>query len=589
MKKHLSLIMLILSVHALHGQFLTLTESDESGKKRTLTEQRQTIDINSKINIDIDRDKITNAFGQQLSKDGNGVIDTLLKTLNLYKTYLEKLSKEIQNYQDLYNEGLASVDVARLDLALKARAAAGLDIAELFSNNARFNQRWEEELTRFSGGTTNDQYRIILRLLSEEIELLQADLQTKLKEAGVYFQLAAWFTGNGNTTPVHIDGFDDLPPGEYYHFERNKLYLTQQQLDEFKGLQSFFEGMDRSQFFDKIIDAIPGMLNNVINEDSIQIQLDRLISSITNLTTTAQAEKTKVLGQAKQIADGFKLLTLDIKNDIAKYSSGSRSSNTGSKTDLLQNFMADVNQVKNQIQTLEDEINSLVSGVDFQTLGAGVNSIKTDFNSLQSLLKRQATDLVERATEGIQIAIYGRKINTAALEISNQVLKLQLDNIPVNSILDVNYVGKREPGDLLVLKAMLWKGQEKNPIAVETRELVVMNALPHLEMGILYAFAKPVTSNSNFKGGPLVSLLYKFKSHSLPYRNFLDFGIGIHAASFDFNNDDTPEFAGGIVLSLLKDYAQFGWGFNFNSDRGYYFVGIRIPIPTSPISLAKLP
>ncbi|MBK9984830.1 MAG: hypothetical protein IPP15_21115 [Saprospiraceae bacterium] len=415
MKKHLFLIILILSVHALHGQFLTLTESDESGKIRALNDRRQTIDINSKINIDIDREKITNAFGQQLAHDGNAAIDTLLKTLNLYKTYLEKLSKEIQNYQDLYNEGLASVDVARLDLALKARAAAGLDIAELFSNNERFNQRWEEELSRFSGGTTNDQYRIILRLLSEEIELLRTDLQTKLKEAGVYFQLAAWFTGNGNTTPVHLDGFDDLPPGEYYHFERNKLYLTQQQLDEFKGLQSFFEGMDRSQFFDKIIDAIPGMLNNVINEDSIQTQLDRLISSITNLNTTAQAEKTKVLEQAKKIADGFKLLTLDIKKDVTKYSSGARSSNTGSKTDLLQNFMADVNQVKSQIQTLEDEMKALVSSVDFQTLGAGVNSIKTDFNSLQSLLKRQASDLVERATEGIQIAIYGRKINTAAL------------------------------------------------------------------------------------------------------------------------------------------------------------------------------
>ncbi|MBK9983313.1 MAG: hypothetical protein IPP15_13105 [Saprospiraceae bacterium] len=589
MKKFISLLMLIASAHALHGQFLTLTESDESGKKRTLTEQRQTIDINSKISIDIDRNKITDAFSQQLAHNGSAAIDTLLKTLNLYKTYLEKLSQEIQNYQDLYNEGLASVDVARLDQALKARAAAGLDIAELFSNNERFNQRWEEELTRFSGGTTNDQYRIILRLLSEEIELLQGDLQTKLKEAGVYFQLAAWFTGNGNTTPVHLDGFDDLPPGEYYHFERNKLYLTQAQLDEFKGLQSFFEGMDRSQFFDKIIDAIPGMLNNVINEDSIQAQLNRLISSITNLTTTAQAEKTKVLEQAKQIADGFKLLTLDIKNDIAKYSSGTGTSNASSKMELLQNFMTDVNQVKSQIQTLQDEMKTLVSGIDFQTLGAGVNSIKTDFNSLQSLLKRQATDLVERATEGIQIAIYGRKINTAALEISNQVLKLQLDNIPANSVLDVNYVGKREPGDLLVLKAMLWKGDEKNPIAVETREFVVMNALPHLEMGILYAFAKPVTSNSNFKGGPLVSLLYKFKSHSMPYRNFLDFGIGIHAASFDFNNDDTPEFAGGIVASFLKDYVQFGWGFNFNSNRGYNFVGIRIPIPTSPISLAKLP
>ncbi|HZV68823.1 MAG TPA: hypothetical protein VFG10_04735 [Saprospiraceae bacterium] len=589
MKKYISLCMLIISVNVLHGQFLTLSESDESGKKRTLTEERQTIDINSKISIDIDRNKITDAFGQQLALDGSPVIDTILNTLKLYKTYLEKLSIEIQNYQALFDQGLASVDVRQLDTALQERATAGLDIIDLFANNDHFNTRWEEELDKFPGGTTNDQYRIILRLLAEEIEILNEDLETKLKEAGYFFQLAAWFTGSGGTSPVHIDGFDDLPPGEYYHFERNKLYLTQQQQDEFKGLQSFFEGMDRSQFFDKIINAIPGMLNNVIDEDSIQLQLDRLISAITNLTTTAQAEKAKVLTEAKQISNNFKLLVLDIKNDVAKYSSGNNPSNANSKTALLQNFMTDVNQVKNQIQTIEDEIKALVSGIDFQTLGAGVNSIKTDFNSLQSLLKRQASDLVERATEGIQIAIYGRKINTAALEISNQVLKLQLDNIPSNAVLDINNVGKREPGDLLVLKAMLWKGEEKNPVAVETRELVVMNALPHLEMGILYAFAKPVPAYSNFKGGPLVSLLYKFKSHSLPYRNFLDFGIGLHAASFDFNNDDTPEFAGGVVLSFLKDYAQFGWGFNFNSNRGYYFVGIRIPIPTSPISLTQSP
>lgn len=235
-----------------------------------------------------------------------------------------------------------------------------------------------------------------------------------------------------------------------------------------------------------------------------------------------------------------------------------------------------------ELKTLAETI---VTQNDLKLLGVSATALSASINKLVTDLSTAGKNLTDYSRDAYQMALYGRKINAAALEISKNVRKVAVDNLPNGATLDLRNTGKREPGDLIVLKAMLWRGEDKAPVKTEIREFPMMNALAHVHMTVAYTFAKPVPKEANFKGGPLVSVLYKFKSHSLPYRNFFDPGIGLHAASYDFNNDDTPEFAGGIVASIFKDYLQFGWGFNFNDKKGYWFAGLRIPIPNSPVSM----
>ncbi len=586
MKNAILLFILLLSVSNVQAQLITITEMDESGNHRLLAEGRQAIDINSKLNIVVNKNAITSHVDSELISGGSKAVDSLIAKLRVYKSFIQRLDAAIQQYTLLFDASGDTVSTILLAPILRERAQAGQSIVRLFPEGARFHRRREEELPFVAGKGSNENFRIILRLLAEEIQFAENDLAGLRKQAGYYFQLAAWFVSSRGTEPLHIDGFDELAPGDYFHFERNQLYLTPEQLTELQSLNSFFEDMDESNVFEKFADVLPGILAKAIDEELIQAQIAQVKSNINGLVTQARAEKENIIARTNEIEIKWNVLRQDMHNLIEKYTRNEGATATLTKSELLRFFMDDITNVNRQISTIVDDIKGLVTSVDFQALGAGVNSIKTDFTSLHTILGKQAQDLLGHAREGYQFAVYGRQINAAALELSEEILKLSIDNIPVSTVLDLHYAGKRDPGDVLLVKAMIWKGEETSPVITEVRDYPVMNALPHIQMNVAYSFARPISIESNWKGGPLVSILYKFKSHSLAYRNFMDVGIGLHAASYDFNNDDTPEFAGGAVLSLFKDYLQAGWGFNFNANRGYWFAGLRIPIPTAPVSLA---
>ncbi len=586
MKIAILFFFLLLVSGTVTAQLITITELDESGNSRLLGERRQAIDINSKLNIVINKDAITSHIDSQLISGGSTQVDSLIAQLRVYKSFIQRLDAAIQQYALLFDAPGDTISTAMLAPILRERAQAGQSIVKLFPDGSRFHRRREEELPFVAGKGSNENFRIILRLLAEEIEFVENDLADLRKEAGFYFQLAAWFVSSRGTEPLHIDGFDELAPGEFFHFERNQLYLTPEQLTELQDLNSFFEDMDRSDVFEKFADLLPGILEKAVDEELIHAQIAQLKTSISGIVTQARAEKENVLARTNEIEIKFNVLKQDLHNLIEKYTRNELTAEALTKGELLRFFMDDISNVNRQISVIVEDIKGLITSVDFQALGAGVNSIKTDFTSLHTTLGKQAQDLLGHAREGYQFAVYGRQINAAALELSEEILKLSIDNIPSSTVLDLHYAGKRDPGDLLLLKALIWKGEETSPVITEVQDYPVMNALPHIQMNVAYSFAKPTSTESNWKGGPLVSILYKFKSHSLAYRNFMDVGIGLHAASYDFNNDDTPEFAGGAVLSLFKDYLQAGWGFNFNANRGYWFAGLRIPIPTAPVSLA---
>ncbi|NUN99804.1 MAG: hypothetical protein HUU01_04220 [Saprospiraceae bacterium] len=585
MKKQLLLVILLGCLHNLFGQYVAIKEIDQSGNIRILNKLREPIDVNSQLSIQINRNVLLNDVGQKISSNGDPKINALLEILRTYKGLIEKMKSSIDQYQEVFKRNST---LEQQKDAVRTVSKDALAILNIFPEDSESGKRLEQAFKENElKSRRKDVFEVILSFLIAEMHTQEGRLHELLKESGFYFQLAAWISTDQGTKPVHLEGFDTLTQGEFYSYERNRLYLSPAQLEEFKQLNAFFETLDRSNAFNRFSELLLDHLSKVIDIDSIQIRINDLREEIKDMESTAISQKDMLIKRLDTLVEKIKLLDQTLKNLKQKYFVADGIASAGSKLEVLYEFEQDLIGLKNQLEEIGKITKTIITPDDIKKLGEAAKNVEKSLELLTSDVTESLKRLEERSVKAYKMAIYGREINTAALEVSKKVYKLTLDKIPESTMLDLNFTGKREPGDLIVIRAMLWKGDGKSPIQTETHSFPMMNALAHLHMSVAYAFAKPVAKGKNFEGGPLVSILYKFKSHNLAYRNFLDIGIGLHSAAYDFNNDDTPEFAGGVITSVFKDYLQFGWGFNFNAKQGYWFTGLRIPIQSTPVSLVS--
>jgi hypothetical protein len=176
-----------------------------------------------------------------------------------------------------------------------------------------------------------------------------------------------------------------------------------------------------------------------------------------------------------------------------------------------------------------------------------------------------------------------RRINADILAFTDAVLRLDLDHVPESVEFRLRYSGERQDGDRLLVRALLGTAGDPSPLR-EDHELIMYRIQLHLETIIGLVFADPLGSSQvtgRFQAGPSYSILFKRGSRRSVARNrFLLIGAGLNVAALDFNHDDTPELGVGGVVSWLGDYLQAGIGYNVPRDRGYWFFGLRLPLPT---------
>src|SRR5688500_8652135 len=232
MKNQLFFILFLFFSSPLTAQLVTITEVDESGNRRTITDNRTAVDINSKLYIDIDKSKIADEMDKSMMVDGNNHIDSLIKRLQLYKELIEHLNYTITRYEMLFDSPDSKPLLDSLKVALQDRGRTARRIVELFPAGSRFKLRREEALSDpdFGNKGSTESFRIIMRMLADELQFSELEVAKLREEAGFYFQLAAWYAGNRGTESLHLDGFDALPQGEFFHYERNKFYLTEKQM-----------------------------------------------------------------------------------------------------------------------------------------------------------------------------------------------------------------------------------------------------------------------------------------------------------------------------------------------------------------------
>ncbi len=60
-------------------------------------------------------------------------------------------------------------------------------------------------------------------------------------------------------------------------------------------------------------------------------------------------------------------------------------------------------------------------------------------------------------------------------------------------------------------------------------------------------------------------------------------GLGINMSLLDFDNDDTMELGFSGVVTLLRDMVQVGAGVNLTLNESFWFLGLRLPMPSKTL------
>lgn len=173
---------------------------------------------------------------------------------------------------------------------------------------------------------------------------------------------------------------------------------------------------------------------------------------------------------------------------------------------------------------------------------------------------------------------------TSVAAFGDEVMKLDVDSLPDSTQLPLDKAGPRQAGDSIVIKVAGGRsvqGREE----FEVRRIHMFRVLPHFEMVLGLIFVHPVTRTGlvgKFQAAPSYNVLLKGGSRkSITYNRLFNPGIGINLSSLDFNHDDTPELGAGLAVSAIRDYVTGGVGLNVANGIGYWYFGLRIPLPSA--------
>jgi hypothetical protein len=569
---------------ALHGQILDIKEIPQVGKKTYEMKILKVnyVDINSQFDIRLHKDSLKARIGRDILH-GNDRVESLLAELNGLKDFSDRiliLTETFGKSLIAFSQSKSPADRTAVERNLSDLAL----VEEKFLNAYTYPNPWlyrkyEAMFAEYAGMPD------IFRVQTEEMKnFLTLQLDSALREQGIYIQVGAWLITKEGNISIHLDGFDEYPLGELYEWKTVNLQLDEQQLQELESMQTILEenSQNYQQIFKTIGKEYANMLLGLLGpvQDSAAVILNTVQQTMAGLSS-AQAEIKTELESIKTLVSDYKNYLTGL---VASYQGGNLQNYD--KFRLLTKFYNDQNEIIRRTEEYFSEIRTRTKIILARVSGAA-NELKASLETLDrqvSSLSPALNKSFENISAAFNAMVFGAKFNSDLLVFGDKVKKLSIDHVPASTAFSLKYTGKRNPGDQVILKVGAGTPAMS---AAKDLEVVYMNLLaaePHIHMSVAYDFAWPVAHTGDMPpNGPSYSVLCKFRGRNPIYRNVFDFGLGLNFATFDFNKDNIPEIAAGLCASMLRDYIQAGWGFNFNANTGYYFVGIRIPISISNI------
>ena len=619
---------------------LYLQEKDQNGKTHEVKAQKATLDLNSSVTVKIDKKALREKINALMPNNNTDTapdtsINALLtdyKALDVvmesYTDDLKNVGNEVEKKRLQRSRSLSpTTDTTSLNRAFKvadtggnaSKFLAAMDALESMGLGDELDSRLEmlnESRPRSERISILEQYNVVFDLLNEHFDrspLYRENMHTtddtetepdlpnnsqhptrggnvvtttiptpEAQPDALYVQMGAWIVTTEGTRAIKIPGFDDYEQGRRIEIPRNALSIDAKQTAQLQQYKSAFTGHQLN--IDQILNTCKQPYVDMLNEWVADVENTK--TSITSLINNIKRSKLKnILPSTETVLDdrtqSYLNYITSLKNKYLQKAAGGQLKNllADAKTDVKELAIETKNFLSiRDILSGELRVGDPILTQDLTQVIANISKIEQRVYEAQSYVRNFATLLP------------GTEVNLDAIEFSDKVYKLSVDKMPEEAEFNLLYSGQRKQGDMVVLKIAVGHTADgdKQPKDLETRTMRLLNVPPHLDMVVNYAFARPTRSFNDFlPNGPAYSVVFKFASRSLFYRNFIDAGVGLNFATFDFNRDGNPEIAAGAAFSCFRDYLQGGIGFNFSRNTPYLHAGLRIPFPTMGIGFNK--
>lgn len=419
---------------------------------------------------------------------------------------------------------------------------------------------------------------------------MEAEATTVASEKGVRVQFGAWLVRKDRNVELHLEGFDNVVAPEGYEVDRWQVMPTPEQLAQLKELQATARANKEVSFKlvkDFALNKVKNLLESTVRQ--LQDKIDEPYEELRALNAGNLEQFNTIVTDAKLLLKKSETFLAAMKDRISYYEN-LESVEDRELTTLLSKCKDDIDFLSSTMQEIATDATSLHAKIIILS-AEGQNilkSLKLFAEEAKLLLTAEIKALLENAKQNASILFYGAKIDIEALKFSDKIYKLSLQEMPLETALDLYNSGVRSEGDRIVFKFNL-SDRAAKVLVTESFEIQLFKVLPHITSTVGIIFADPFTSTkiqTQFQMAPYYNIIFKgffdsgIRRRSVAYNRLFDWGAGLHVSAPDFDKDDVPELGVGVVVSLLHDYVQSGIAYNVFTADPYWFFGIRIPFPT---------
>ncbi|MFQ5627236.1 MAG: hypothetical protein ACE5I1_00630 [bacterium] len=567
---------------------LQISEKNKDSSLHRLNKKPFIVDINSTVFIRIDKDALRR---QSIDSTSNAKLKEMIETaLRLQEAAdsglvgLKKLQAVLSpstwpdSLSGPNSDSLAAAlkDVAKPAGIVLKNAPRGSTLRNIFNNLL---------IKRIS---VKDQYRVIFEAAAEEAERLKAGLDNALKSDGVYYQLGAWISGNQQERPVHLRGFDEYPEGDDYEVESWNFNLSTEQQKDLQALKTNAQKLNEKGLPNVIADlrkSAPKLILNRIRESLSCIEdVEQAVALAESAGKESVQEFKDIVASTKKSFTDYRDFLIELRGklreDVNKVSESPDAFLTSVKNHLS-SFQSRTESLVNVIKRLENLLKEFEGD---NKIEAAANSLKNATKACGEQLKSKITNTVGELGNALAGLVSVKQIDVSLLEFGDEVLKLDIENMPDSTEVNLIKTGARASGDALVLRMAMGKAENNHRKTIDSSQIQLFHVEPHLRTVVGMIYARPQSKNgidNDFRIVPTYSvLLTKGSRGSIAYNRLFQPAFGLNVAAMDFDHDNAPEVGIGLVFSIFQDYLQAGYGYNLHAEVGYGFFGLRLPIPT---------
>lgn len=509
--------------HNLQAQsVLSLCEITQSNKVYTLTpvlkkgsvKAYPNVDINSRVEIKIDKNALKDEASKYLGLSYPLPFErmrVISQILVLRNKILEDISFDSKNSLEERKEKLADVSAKIMPLLSF--------VYELPADN----ELRKKALVIFSEREpdASKTYDKFFTVVEDEINRINEEYAKAVEKSKICFSLAGFL----NNTPVHLEGFDIIKPGEYYKaptfvtsipdsarsaFNRYKALAGEASADFTKTFKVKFREMTGP-----LVEALEDTIAKMIEKP-----LEDFKKGIESVNKMDQASMKRI--------DEIKRIFENLQAEIEKLKAGIQAVND---ENYLINAASGINSFLGSVQLAREEIKTIVdqfSAVSSKELKTAIQNFTAAYSGGLEIVEKNIEALRSFNSSKLSLSVsISNKIKESLLKLNNDVKKIPVENVPEITTLDLCYTGYRKEGDKLFLKAVLGKKDaDSDNFSERTIEFIPLGLYKigfHNSINAVLIFADNTSvsfpTNKQFQLAPSYSVLFKFGTRKSNFYN----------------------------------------------------------------------